>query len=87
MHLWFRYGDWHQCGEFLFGKILPTMSPDLRSEVSLRLQAYDTDTALGRITLDPAAVPVFTQCLREALVAPVGTGAFVALDTHRLAVA
>ena len=45
----FRYGDWHQCGKFLFGKLLPAMSPDLRAAVSLKLQAYDTDTASGFI--------------------------------------
>jgi len=36
----FRYGDWRQCGELLFGKILPQMFPDLRADVSLKLQAY-----------------------------------------------
>jgi len=83
----FRYGDWRKCGELLFGKILPQMPPDLRAGVSLRLQAYDTDTALGRITIDPSAVSVFTQCLRSALRPPVGTGILVAGDAHREAVA
>ena len=44
----FRYGDWRRCGELLFDRPLPQMSPDLRCDVSLKLQAYDTDSALGR---------------------------------------
>lgn len=83
----FRYGDWRQCGDFLFGRILPQMSSDLRAGVSLKLQAYDTDTALGRITLEPTAVPAFTHCLREALTTPVGAGVLVARNAHRKAVA
>lgn len=79
----FRYGDWRQCGEFLFGRILPQMPPDLRADVSLKLQAYDTDTALGRITLESAAVPAFTGCLREALATPVAASIFVARNAHR----
>lgn len=83
----FRYGDWHQCGDLLFGRILPRMSPDLRAEVSLKLQAYDTDTAAGRITLSPLAVPMFTDCVRQLLAAPVSTSVFVTLDAHRERVA
>jgi hypothetical protein len=83
----FRYGDWRKCGELLFGLILPRMSPDLRADVSLKLQAYDTDTASGRITLEPSAVSAFTQCLRETLAAPVGASVLVASNAHRKAVA
>lgn len=79
----FRLGDWRQCGEFLFGQILPRMSPDLRADVSLKLQAYDTSTALGSITLEPAAVPMFVRCLREVLAAPISTSILVARDAHR----
>jgi hypothetical protein len=83
----FRYGDWQRCGELLFGRILPTMSPDLRADVSLRLQAYDADTALGSITLEPAAVSAFTQCLRDVLATPVGASVFVTRNAHRKVVA
>jgi len=83
----FRYGDWRKCGELLFGQILPRMSPDLRADVSLKLQAYDTDTVSGRIMLEPSAVSAFTRCVREAITAPLGASLFVASNAHRKAVA
>lgn len=82
----FRYGDWQQCGELLFDQILPAMSPDLRSAVSLKLQAYDTDTASGFISIDPSAVSAFACCIRE-LATPVGARVFVTCNAHRKAVA
>jgi hypothetical protein len=78
----FRFGDWRQSGEFLFERLLPAMSPDLRSAVSLRLQAYDADTAVGSMTVDPSAVPALARCVRELLL-PVGTGVLVTRDAHR----
>ncbi len=83
----FRCGDWLKCGELLFGRILPRMSPDLRADVSLRLQAYDTDTALGRITLEPSVVPVFTQCVREMLAPTVSAEMLSTTATGRVSVA
>jgi hypothetical protein len=83
----FRYGDWQKCGELLFGRVLPRMSPDLRADVSLRLQAHDTDTALGRITLEPSAVPVFTRCVRELLAATVSAEMLATTASGRVSVA
>ncbi len=83
----FRYGDWQKCGELLFGRVLPRMSRDLRADVSLRLQAHDTDTALGRITLEPSAVPVFTRCVRELLAATVSAEMLGTTASGRVSVA
>jgi hypothetical protein len=83
----FRYGDWQKCGELLFGRILPRMSPDLRADVSLRLQAYDTDAALGRITLEPSVVPVVTRCVREMLAATEGAEMLATTVSKRVSVA
>ncbi len=83
----FQYGDWLQCGEFLFGKILPNMSPDLRVAVSLKLQAYDNDTASGFISIEPSAVPNFVDCIRGVLRPPIGSSVFVARHAHSKAVA
>lgn len=82
----FRYGDWKQCGELLFGKILPAMSPDMRANVSLKLQAYDNDTASGFVSIEPSAVPDFVDCIR-GLSPPVSSRVFVTRNTHRKAVA
>jgi len=83
----FQYGDWRQCGELLFGKILLAMSPDMRAAVSLKLQAYDNDTASGFISIDPSAVPDFVDCIRGVLSAAVSARVFVTRDTHSKAVA
>lgn len=61
----FRFGTWQECGELMFARILPLLSPDLRASTSLRLQAYDTDHAIGRLDVDPAAVPALAGCIRE----------------------
>lgn len=82
----FRYGDWKQCGELLFGKILPAMSPDMRAVVSLKLQAYDNDTASGFVSIEPSAVPDFVDCIR-GLRPPVASRVFVARNAHSKAVA
>lgn len=83
----FRYGDWQQCGHFLFGRLLPAMSPDMRAAVSLKLQAYDTDTASGFISIDPSAVPALVRCVRELSTTPVAGRVFVTGDAHCKAVA
>lgn len=85
----FRYGGWSQCGELLFGRFLPQMSPDLRAVVSLRLEAYDVDTARGWITIDPRAVSRFACFVRKLLEpAPtVGSGILVTRNAHGEAVA
>jgi len=83
----FRYGDWQQCGELLFGKILPAMSPDMRAAVSLKLQAYDNDTASGFVSIEPSAVPDFVECVRCVLSPSVGSRIFVARNAHSKAVA
>jgi len=63
----FRYGDWWQCGEFLFEQILPRMPADLRAGVSLKLQAHGTDAVEARITMEQSAVPEFAACVRHVL--------------------
>jgi hypothetical protein len=61
----FRLGDWRRCAELLYGELLPAMAPDLRAAVSLRLEAYDTDTARAWIVLDPSAIPQMRDCVRN----------------------
>jgi hypothetical protein len=85
-YVFFRMVDWRQIGEFLFDRLLPAMSPDLRSVVALRVQAYDTRLARGSITFDPHAIGLLVDCIRS-LAATVGPGALVARDAHSLAVA
>ena len=63
------------------------MSPDLRADVSLRLQAHDTDTAFGKITLEPSVVPVFTRCVREMLAPTVKAEMLSTTATGRVSVA
>lgn len=86
-YVFFRMRDWRQIGEFLFDRLLPAMSPHLRSNVALRVQAYDTKLARGSITLDPRAVSSVVDCVRGVLAAPVGSRPFVARDAHCDAVA
>jgi len=83
----FQYGDWRHCGELLFDQILPRMPSDLRADVSLKLQAYDTDTVSARITIEPTAVAAFAECLREILAAPVGASVGMTYRTRREVVA
>jgi hypothetical protein len=83
----FQYGDWRQCGELLFDHILPRLSSDLRADVSLKLQAYDTDTASARIAIEPRAVAAFTERVREILAAPVGASVGATFGGRREAAA
>lgn len=52
----FRLGEWRDCGEFLFEKLLAAMDTDLRSDVALSIMAYDTTHCRGRISMPPEAV-------------------------------
>ena len=61
----FRFGDWRRCGDLLFDRLLPSMHPDLRSGVSVRLEAYDTESARAWIELDPGAVGQMSDCVRR----------------------
>lgn len=85
-YVYFRMRDWRQTGEFLFDRLLPALSPDLRSNVALRVQAYDVQLARGSITLDPRAVLQVAECVR-GLAAPVGSRPLMARNTHCLTVA
>lgn len=80
-YVYFHMADWRQIGAFLFDRLLPAMSPDLRSVVSLRVQAYDVRVARGSITLEPHAVGLLADCIRK-LASPVGARALVAGNAH-----
>lgn len=61
----FRLGDWQEIGHFMFERLLPAMSEDLRSVAALRVQAYDVEMAQGSISVDPRAIPLLIQCLND----------------------
>jgi hypothetical protein len=84
--VYFRLGDWKECGQFLFGKLLPAMDPDLRAATSIRVQAYDADTAIGSIMIDPAAVPSMVRCISR-LASTVRARVLVTRNAHCEAVA
>lgn len=79
----FYMDDWRMCGEFLFDRLLPLMSADLRSSVSLRVESYDTRVARGWITLDPAAIEPMSECIRQLALAPVSQCVLMARDRPR----
>ena len=85
-YVFYRMQDWRQLGEFLFDKLLPALSPDLRSAAALRIQAYDTRLARGSITLAPCAVGLFTECVRQ-LASAVSSRPLVTRNAHSEAVA
>jgi hypothetical protein len=66
----FHMGDWRTCGKSLFDQLLTSMSHDLRSDVSLRLEAYDTQFARGWITLNPAAIESLSECVKRLASSP-----------------
>lgn len=68
----FHMDGWRDCGEFLFERLLTAMSADLRSDVSLRLEAYDTQFARAWITLNPGAIEPLSECVRRLANAPPG---------------
>jgi hypothetical protein len=77
----FRLGSWRKCGEFLFDRLLPKLSDDLRSEISLRIEAYDTEYARGWITLPQELVAPLGECIRD-LTSTVSSGVLVAGNAH-----
>lgn len=77
----FRLGSWNECGGFLFDRLLVQMDRDLRAEVSLRVEAYDTDYARGWITFETSALRQLTLVV-EGLAASVGAGVLVAGNAH-----
>ncbi len=79
--VFFRMNDWRQAGQFLFERLLAAMSPDLRSMVSLRLEAYDVSAAQGSIVMDPCALSLVTQCVCN-LIAPVSPRPLMTGDAH-----
>lgn len=83
----FRFGTWIESGQLLFERLLPVMSEDLRSVVSMRIQAYDLDTALASISVEPGAVPLLAQCVRRLNAAAVGPRVLVAGNAHSQAIA
>jgi hypothetical protein len=83
----FRLGGWKESGQLLFERILPALSDDLRSVVSMRIQAYDSDVATASISVETSAVPLLAECVRRLHAAAVGPGAFVTGDAHRQAIA
>jgi hypothetical protein len=83
----FRFGTWKDSGRLLFDYLLPSMSADLRSMVSVRIQAYDADTATASIAVEPSAVPLLSECVRRLDAATVSARVLVARDAHRKAVA
>jgi hypothetical protein len=77
----FQYGGWRDAGELLYDKLLPALSADLRSDVSLDLRAYDTEIAHGTISISPGAIPKVAAILRELL--PVSRGIAMTGHAHR----
>ena len=63
----FRYGGWRDAGDLLFAKLLPSLPRDLRTDVALSLEAYDSDTAMALITVEPSAVPAVAAHIRTLL--------------------
>jgi hypothetical protein len=63
---------WRTCGEFLFERLLESMPNDLRSSISLRLEAYDTQFDRARITLNSGAIEPLSECVRRLAGSTVG---------------
>ncbi len=82
----FHLGSWRECGEFLFGLLLPAMPDALRESVSLRLEAYDTNFARGWITLPQELVCPMGECIRK-LRPTVSPCVLVTRNAHRQEVA
>jgi hypothetical protein len=61
----FSMPDWRTCGEFLFNLLLPGLGDRLRLQVSLRMEAYDTEVVRGWITLNPDVIGIMTECVRH----------------------
>jgi hypothetical protein len=80
----FEYGNWRQTAEFLFDKVLPALSADLRSDTALRVEAFDVEIARGCIDTHPRAIPGLTAVIRGLL--PVCARVPVARHAHRKAI-
>lgn len=63
--VFFRFPTWKETAHFLFDELLPRMSSDLRADVRLSMEAYDTDYALGRISMDIYAIKQMTEIVKE----------------------
>lgn len=59
----FRFGEWQQCGKFLFDCLLPMIPDDLRAAVCLSLRAYAGDIALASVEVDASAIAALTECV------------------------
>ncbi len=65
-YVFFRLGSWRDIGALLFDRLLSAIDADLRADVSLSMQAYDTDHARGRIAVRPAAIPALVDAIEAA---------------------
>lgn len=63
--VFFRFGSWRKCGEFLFDRLLPTLPPDLMASTAFTVTAYSSDHALGQIYVDPAGIGSLASKVRE----------------------
>ena len=77
----FQYGGWRDVGEFLYEKLLPALSADLRSAISLDVRAYDTEIAQGTILVSACAIPRLTAIVRKLL--PVSGSIAMTGHAHR----
>ena len=59
--VFFRYGTWEECGVLMFDELLPMLEPDLRASVQLILRAYDADSPMGEIIVEPVAIPALSK--------------------------
>ena len=80
----FRLKKWRDTGQFLFDRLLPKLSPDLRSQVALSIRAYDNDNAIASIEFDAMAMPELINCIKTLL--PISASVPMARNTHRLAI-
>jgi hypothetical protein len=83
----FRMHDWRAVGEFLFGRLLPVLPPDIRAVTALRVQAYDADLAHGSIVIDPCAIDAVSRCVAALKSRSEGPCPFVTRNAHSDAVA
>jgi hypothetical protein len=61
----FRHGDWRQSGAMLFEDLMSALGPELRSQVSLRLEAFENGAAMGSILVEPSAIDDLTAIVRS----------------------
>lgn len=85
-YVFFRVGDWHQIGGLLFDRLLPSLPDRLREVTALQIEAYGASSAMGRITVEPAAVPALSKCVRALTAATVAPGIAVTGNAQGVAV-